>query len=63
VVTCRCSRARFAGADCHRTVAPGRGASLLVYRPLSSVLGIGAVAALVVGWARPAPWLLAMLLV
>src|SRR5207247_416696 len=27
-----------------------------VYRPLSSVLGIGAVAALVVGWARPAPW-------
>jgi len=34
-----------------------------VYRPLSSVLGIDAVAALVVGWARPAPWLLAVLLV
>src|SRR5207237_7808851 len=36
---------------------------IAMYRPLSSVLGIGAVAALVVGWARPAPWLLAVLLV
>jgi hypothetical protein len=33
-----------------------------VYRPLSMVLAIGAVAALVVGWVRPAPWLLALLL-
>ena len=35
---------------------------LLVYRPLGMVLAIGAVAALVVGWVRPAPWLLALLL-
>jgi low temperature requirement protein LtrA len=34
-----------------------------VYRPLSVVLAAGAVAAVVVGWARPAPWLLAALLV
>ena len=34
-----------------------------VYRPLSVVLAIGAVAALVVGWVRPAPWLLAVLLI
>ena len=34
-----------------------------VYRPLSVVLAIGAIAALVVGWVRPAPWLLAVLLV
>jgi low temperature requirement protein LtrA len=34
-----------------------------VYRPLGVVLAIGAVAALVIGWARPAPWLLALLLV
>jgi low temperature requirement protein LtrA len=34
-----------------------------VYRPLGTVLAIGAVAALVVGWMRPAPWLLAFLLV
>jgi low temperature requirement protein LtrA len=34
-----------------------------VYRPVSIVLAIGAVAALVVGWVRPAPWLLALLLV
>jgi low temperature requirement protein LtrA len=34
-----------------------------VYRPLSVVLAGGAVAAVVVGWARPAPWLLAALLV
>jgi low temperature requirement protein LtrA len=33
-----------------------------VYRPLSVVLAIGAMAALVIGWARPAPWLLALLL-
>jgi low temperature requirement protein LtrA len=34
-----------------------------VYRPLSAALAIGAVAALVVGWLHPAPWLLALLLV
>src|SRR5439155_23772315 len=34
-----------------------------VYRPLNSVLGFGAVAALVVGWARPAPRLLAVYVV
>lgn len=34
-----------------------------VYRPLNMVLAIGAVAALVVGWVRPTPWLLALLLV
>jgi low temperature requirement protein LtrA len=34
-----------------------------VYRPLRIALAIGAVAALVVGWLRPAPWLLAVLLV
>jgi low temperature requirement protein LtrA len=33
------------------------------YRPLTAVLATGAVAAAVVGWARPAPWLLALLLV
>jgi low temperature requirement protein LtrA len=33
------------------------------YRPLSAVLASGAVAGAVVGWARPAPWLLALLLV
>ena len=33
-----------------------------VYRPLGVALAIGAAAALVVGWARPAPWLLALLL-
>jgi Bacterial low temperature requirement A protein (LtrA)/NADPH-dependent FMN reductase len=33
------------------------------YRPLSAVLATGAVAGAVVGWARPAPWLLAVLLV
>jgi hypothetical protein len=32
------------------------------YRPLSVVLAAGAIAA-AVGWARPAPWLLALLLV
>jgi hypothetical protein len=36
---------------------------LSVYRPLGMVLAIGAAAALVVGWVRPAPWLLALLLV
>jgi low temperature requirement protein LtrA len=34
-----------------------------VYRPLTAVLAAGAGAALVVGWTRPAPWLLAALLV
>jgi low temperature requirement protein LtrA len=33
-----------------------------VYRPLSLALAGGAVASLVVGWAHPAPWLLALLL-
>jgi low temperature requirement protein LtrA len=35
----------------------------VVYQPLSFAMVAGAGAALVVGWARPAPWLLAMLLV
>ena len=35
----------------------------VVYRPLSFAMIAGAAAALVVGWARPAPWLLALLLV
>jgi low temperature requirement protein LtrA len=34
-----------------------------VYRPLSIVTVAGAVASLTVGWTRPAPWLLALLLV
>jgi low temperature requirement protein LtrA len=34
-----------------------------VYRPISLMLVIGALAALVVGWLRPAPWLLAVLLI
>jgi low temperature requirement protein LtrA len=34
-----------------------------VYRPLRMALAFGAAAALIVGWARPAPWLLALLLV
>ena len=34
-----------------------------MYRPLGVALAVGAAAALVVGWARPAPWLLALLLV
>ena len=34
-----------------------------VYRPLGLAMVGGAAAALVVGWARPAPWLLALLLV
>ena len=33
-----------------------------LYRPLSLALLLGAVAALAIGWARPAPWLLATLL-
>jgi low temperature requirement protein LtrA len=33
-----------------------------VYRPLTLALLFGAVAALAIGWARPAPWLLATLL-
>ena len=36
---------------------------LSVYRPLSYALAAAAAAALLVGWARPAPWLLALLLV
>jgi low temperature requirement protein LtrA len=36
---------------------------VVVYRPLSAALAGGAAAALVVGWVRPAPWLLALLLV
>ena len=35
----------------------------VVYRPLSLAMGAGAASALVAGWARPAPWLLALLLV
>ena len=35
----------------------------VAYRPLSAVMAAGAVAAMVVGWARPAPWILAALLV
>jgi len=34
-----------------------------VYRPLGLAMVGGAAAALVAGWARPAPWLLALLLV
>ena len=34
-----------------------------VFRPLGVALAAGAAGALVVGWARPAPWLLALLLV
>jgi low temperature requirement protein LtrA len=34
-----------------------------VYRPLTVPLGVGAVAALVLAWLTPAPWLLAVLLV
>jgi low temperature requirement protein LtrA len=34
-----------------------------VYRPLTQAIACGAGAALVVGWVRPAPWLLALLLV
>jgi hypothetical protein len=33
------------------------------YRPLTAVMAAGAVAGAGVGWARPAPWLLAVLLV
>jgi hypothetical protein len=34
-----------------------------VFQPLSMALTGGAAAALIVGWIRPAPWLLALLLV
>ena len=34
-----------------------------VYRPITWALAVGAVAALVVGWLQPTPWLLALLLV
>ena len=33
------------------------------YRPLEVALVAGAAASLLIGWARPAPWLLALLLV
>ena len=33
-----------------------------LYRPLTAALLLGAAAALAIGWARPAPWLLATLL-
>ncbi len=42
-------------ADAQRLVA--------AYRPLTAVMAAGAVAGAVVGWARPAPWFLAVLLV
>jgi hypothetical protein len=35
----------------------------LVFHPLGVALSGGAAAALIVGWIRPAPWLLALLLV
>jgi hypothetical protein len=35
----------------------------LVFHPLRLALSAGAAAALIVGWVRPAPWLLALLLV
>ena len=35
----------------------------MVFHPLRLALAGGAAAALVVGWLRPAPWLLALLLV
>jgi len=34
----------------------------VVYRPLTVAMAGGAVAALLVGWLEPAPWLLALLL-
>jgi low temperature requirement protein LtrA len=36
---------------------------VVVYEPVSLAMGAGAAAALAVAWARPAPWLLALLLV
>jgi low temperature requirement protein LtrA len=45
-----------------RTLADARRLSA-VYRPMSLALGAGAAATLVIGWARPAPWLFALLLV
>ena len=35
----------------------------VVYRPVAVAMGLGAVAALLVGWVNPVPWLLALLLV
>ena len=35
----------------------------VVYRPVSRAMVVGAGAAVVAGWARPAPWLFALLLV
>lgn len=34
-----------------------------VYQPLGVAMAVGAVSAILVGWARPAPWLIALLLV
>lgn len=34
-----------------------------IYRPLSATMGIGAIVAVLAGWWRPAPWLLALTLV
>jgi low temperature requirement protein LtrA len=34
-----------------------------IYRPLSATMGIGAIVVMLVGWWRPAPWLLALGLV
>ena len=39
------------------------GIRALVFHPLGLALSAGAVAALLVGWLRPAPWLLALLLI
>jgi hypothetical protein len=35
----------------------------VVYRPVNVAMGVGAGAAVVAGWVRPAPWLFALLLV
>ena len=35
----------------------------VVYRPVVGAMAVGAVAALIVGWLNPVPWLLALLLV
>ena len=56
-------RAGPARPDPHRAPLVDAERLAVVYRPLSVRLAGGAVAALVVGWLRPAPWLLALLLV
>jgi membrane protein implicated in regulation of membrane protease activity len=56
----RCGPGR---ADVHGSALVDADRLLAVYRPLGLALVGGAAAALVVGWARPAPWLLALLLV